>query len=257
MAVRRELTNRGIDLATETGQEVLQEGSTIAGTQLGSKLDTDEFAYSFGEVTNRLWDTAKESALTYGLMNVPSTVYNTHVQNQSHLAAEQQRSQLIAKGEQRILSGEMPTDAQLAAMKLDKAEVLDDLISYWLGGMDETELQKKVEQYSQVQYHEDGTVVVTDDWTGRNHPHLPQKYIPNAVIDTLSQNGRQHDRTFFNSTGLQDRQVSNGGHSNRKQHPYGINGEHAHDILWEDGGIIGRPHRELINFEREENSDIL
>ena len=30
-----------------------------------------------------------------------------------------------------------------------------------------------------------------------------------------------------------------------------------YDILWEDGEIIGRPRRELINYERKENADIL
>ena len=114
-----------------------------------------------------------------------------------------------------------------------------------------------VEKYAKVRYHKDGTVVVTDDWTQSNHPHMPQRYAPNAVVDTVSQNGRQRDRTFFDESGLQIRQVSNGPHGNRKQHPYGANGEHAHDIIWEDGKIIGRPHRELTDHERKECADIL
>lgn len=114
-----------------------------------------------------------------------------------------------------------------------------------------------VEKYSKVRYHEDGTVVVTDDWTQREHPHIPQRYAPNAVVDTLSQNGRQRDRTFFDENGRQIRQVSNGPHGNRKQHPYGTNGEHAHDIIWKDGKIVDRPHRELTDNERKENADIL
>ena len=40
----REITNRTLDTAAETGQEVLQEGVTIGGTQLGSKIDTGEWA---------------------------------------------------------------------------------------------------------------------------------------------------------------------------------------------------------------------
>lgn len=114
-----------------------------------------------------------------------------------------------------------------------------------------------VEKYSKVRYHENGTVVVTDDWTQREHPHIPQRYAPNAVVDTLSQNGRQRDRTFFDEKGRQIRQVSNGPHGNRKQHPYGTNGEHAHDIIWKDGKIVDRPHRELTDNERKENADIL
>lgn len=114
-----------------------------------------------------------------------------------------------------------------------------------------------VEKYSKVRYHKDGTVVVTDDWTQRNHPRMPQRYAPNAIVDTVSQNGRQRDRTFFDADGFQIRQVSNGPHGNRKRHPYGKNGEHAHDILWKDGKIVDRPHRELTDNERKECADIL
>ena len=114
-----------------------------------------------------------------------------------------------------------------------------------------------VEKYSKVRYHEDGTVVVTDDWTQREHPHIPQRYAQNAVVDTVSQNGRQRDRTFFDENGRQIRQVSNGPHGNRKRHPYGRGGEHAHDIIWKDGKIIGRPPREITDAERKESADIL
>ena len=114
-----------------------------------------------------------------------------------------------------------------------------------------------VEKYGEVRYHKDGTVVVTDDWTRREHPHVPQRYAPNAVVDTVSRKGLQRDRTFFDQDGLQIRQVSNGPHGNRKQHPYGKNGEHAHDILWKDGKIIDRPRRELTDNERKECADIL
>ncbi len=61
--------------STETGQEVLQEGVTTAGAQLGSKLDMGDWAYSFGDVTDRLWNTAKDSALTFGLTNIPGAAY--------------------------------------------------------------------------------------------------------------------------------------------------------------------------------------
>ena len=114
-----------------------------------------------------------------------------------------------------------------------------------------------VEKYSKIRYHKDGTVVVTDDWTKMEHPRIPQRYAPNAVVDTVSQNGRQHDRTFFDWNGLQTRQVSNGPHGNKKRHPYGKSGEHVHDIIWEDGKIIGRPSRELTDEERKESADIL
>lgn len=73
-----ELVERGVDVAKETGQEVLQEGSTVAGVQLANKLDKGEFAYSAEEVASRLLDTAKSSALSFGMMNVPATAKNTY-----------------------------------------------------------------------------------------------------------------------------------------------------------------------------------
>ena len=114
-----------------------------------------------------------------------------------------------------------------------------------------------VEKYEKVRYHNDGTVVVTDDWTKREHPHVPQRYASNAIVDTVSRKGQQRDRTFFDEQGFQIKQISNGPHGNRRQHPYGKNGEHAHDVLWKDGKIVARPHRELTDNERKECADIL
>lgn len=119
------------------------------------------------------------------------------------------------------------------------------------------EVMKTVEKYSEVRYHEDGSVVVTDDWTKHTHPRVPPRYMPNAIIDVTSQSGKQRDRIFFDAAGKQIRQVSNGPHGNLKRHPYGKHGEHAHDIIWEDGAIVSRPARELTDFERKESSDIL
>ena len=74
--IMKELAERGVDVAKETAQEVAQEGVTIAGTQIGSKLDTGEWAYDAGEVGSRLGETAVSSMLTFGAMNVPATVTN-------------------------------------------------------------------------------------------------------------------------------------------------------------------------------------
>ncbi len=117
--------------------------------------------------------------------------------------------------------------------------------------------KKDLERYEKVRYNEDGTVIVTDDWTTIERPKLPAKYLPNAIIDTLSRGGKQIDRTFYNSEGHQIKQVSNGPHGNPKRHPYSEHGEHAHDVIWELGIIAGRPTRELTEFERKENADIL
>jgi hypothetical protein len=72
-----ELADRGVDVAKETVQEVVQEGVTITGVQTASKIDKGEWAYTAGEVVGRLGDTAKSSALSFGMMNVPAAVKNT------------------------------------------------------------------------------------------------------------------------------------------------------------------------------------
>lgn len=116
---------------------------------------------------------------------------------------------------------------------------------------------KTIAKYSRVRYHEDGSVVVTDDRTAESHPRIEARYLTNAVVDHLSQNGKQRNRTFYDSNGLQIKQISNGPHGNHKKHPYGENGEHAHDVVWENGKIISRSIRGLTENERKENADIL
>lgn len=135
--------------------------------------------------------------------------------------------------------------------QLERAEVAK------FGWKQAGEAEKTFAKYSAVHYNKDGIVIVTDDWTQKGHVSIPGRYLPNAVIDTVSQGGKQRDRTFFDGYGRQARQVSNGPHSNPKRHPYGSHGEHAHDVIWENGKIIGRPARELTDSERKENGDIL
>lgn len=117
--------------------------------------------------------------------------------------------------------------------------------------------RKEIEKYSAYHYNKNGTIAVTDDRTGQAHPKTNATYKPFAVVNTLSQQGKQHDRTFYDAEGRMIRQISNGPHGNPKKHPFGQHGEHAHDILWEDGVIIDRPVRELTDEERKENADIL
>ena len=84
----RAITNRTLDTVAETGQEDLQELVTIAGTQLGSKIDTGEWVYSFADMVKRLWDTTKESLLTFGLTNIPSVVNNVSTQSDNRFVTE-------------------------------------------------------------------------------------------------------------------------------------------------------------------------
>ena len=71
------LVDKGLALGNETLQEVLQEGSTIAGTQAANKIDKGEWAYSSDEVLDRLKDTAVSSALSFGIAGLPSTVIDS------------------------------------------------------------------------------------------------------------------------------------------------------------------------------------
>ena len=117
--------------------------------------------------------------------------------------------------------------------------------------------RREVEKYTAYRYNRNGTIVVTDDRTGEAHSRVSTTYRPFAVVDTTSQRGAQRDRTFYDAEGRMVRQISNGPHGNPKKHPYGQHGEHAHDIIWADGRITGRPTRELTDDERKENADIL
>lgn len=83
-----------------------------------------------------------------------------------------------------------------------------------------------------------------------------QKGIPNSIVQTTAKKGGI-SRDYYDGQGRWVKQVSNHNHGNPKRHPYGKNGEHAHDIIWEDGKIIRRTSRDLTDQERKENSDIL
>lgn len=65
------------------------------------------------------------------------------------------------------------------------------------------------------------------------------------------------NRNYYDNEGKQIKQISNHNHGNAKRHPFGEKGEHAHDYIWENGKLTGRPVRELTEEERKENSDIL
>lgn len=119
------------------------------------------------------------------------------------------------------------------------------------------ENKEYIEKYETVRYNEDGTVKITDDWKDRGHIAIPKQYKPNAIIETLSRQGKQVDRMVYDATGKQRWQINSGHHGNPKRHSYGKNGEHIHDILWADGKIISRIARELTEIERKEHGDIL
>lgn len=86
---------------------------------------------------------------------------------------------------------------------------------------------------------------------------IPAETIPNSVIDKLSKDGKVNNRTIYDNKGKMKTQINPTNHGNPKMHPYGKNGEHAHDIIWENGKIVGRPARELTKKERKIHKDIL
>ena len=80
---------------------------------------------------------------------------------------------------------------------------------------------------------------------------------PNSITQKESSKGGI-ERNYYDENGKQSKQIANNNHGKPKQHPYGKNGEHAHDYIYdESGNLTGRPIRELTDFEREENGDIL
>lgn len=81
--------------------------------------------------------------------------------------------------------------------------------------------------------------------------------VPNAITQVVRKNGGI-DRNFYDEDGRQIKQISNHDHGNKENHPYGKNGEHAHDYIYSKSGeLIGRPTRKLTDQERKDNGDLL
>ena len=99
--------------------------------------------------------------------------------------------------------------------------------------------------------------MVTDDWTRRERPKLSREYRPNAIVDTLSRNGKQRDRTIYDASGIMKMQIHGGDHGHPKQHHFGTHGEHVHDYIWTDREKPERPGREATDIERIQHRDIL
>ena len=120
---------------------------------------------------------------------------------------------------------------------------------------------KELEKYSTIHYNKNGTIVVTDDWKSKGKVTIPQKYKPNAVIETntVYKNGTvQVDRTIYDENGLMAVQIHSGPHNRPDKHPFGKKGEHVHRYTWDDDGkLIQRVSAELSDLERIQHQDIL
>ena len=146
------------------------------------------------------------------------------------------------------------TDAGGVEAKIETVKPAEEGRFDWKQGAEAAE--NPIEKYAQLRYHEDGTIVVTDDWRGQAVRRVPGKYRENAVVDILSQDKVEHDRTLFDKEGRIKTQIHGGDHGNPKKHPFGENGEHAHDYDW----AAKNPHgaaRELTEQERIQHADIL
>ena len=87
--------------------------------------------------------------------------------------------------------------------------------------------------------------------------HINLQAEPNSITQKINSNVGI-DRNYYDESGRQFKQVSNNDHNQPKKHPFGENGEHAHDYVYDDkGNLIDRPMRELNDEERKENEDIL
>lgn len=120
--------------------------------------------------------------------------------------------------------------------------------------------KKHIDKYGSVQYNEDGTIKITDDWKQRGHVSIPKEYQKNAIIETIEKKdeNEQINRTFYNTDGKMYKQIHTGPHGNLKNHPYGEKGEHKHEYVWnEDGTLKSRETLELTELDKKENRDIL
>ena len=80
---------------------------------------------------------------------------------------------------------------------------------------------------------------------------------PNSITQTQTAKGGIN-RNYYGDDGMQTKQISNNDHGNPKNHPFGKNGEHAHDYHYsEKGKLIRGDARDLTDYERKENEDII
>ena len=69
--------------------------------------------YTADEMGERLWDTTKNSLLTFALTNAPAAGHNIHV----HM-----RAKIASDGYAKLYAGIMPSDAELRAMGLNEPD---------------------------------------------------------------------------------------------------------------------------------------
>lgn len=116
-----------------------------------------------------------------------------------------------------------------------------------------TPKRRNVAKYDKLRYNKDGSLVVTNDWTGQKHPNVPKQFKPYAVIETMKHPDGQRDLTIFDADGWKSIELHSGDHNRAKQHPYGERGEHSHIYLWNKttGERLLRETHELTETEKK------
>ena len=149
--ILKELERRGVNALQETAQEVAQEGVTMAGVEIGSRIDTGKGAFTAEEVYERLTDTASSSFLSFvGMGLLPSTANVT-------------RNILSKKGNKTALTlDEVTTIGQDVISHGDEG-----ISSVVEAGLKTNELSKANELARDIQKKRDAGKVVTSEEVGR------------------------------------------------------------------------------------------
>lgn len=120
--------------------------------------------------------------------------------------------------------------------------------------------KKLVDRYTKYLYNEDGAIVVTDNWIGKDKHKLPGKFKPFAVLETMESKGSyyQYNLTYYNDKGIMCRQIHGGHHGMPKNHKFSSGGEHQHFYRYNAEGKIGwRKTKKLTKKDRRECKFIL
>lgn len=92
----------------------------------------------------------------------------------------------------------------------------------------------------------------------KGHKGAPKNSEPNAIIDHIGKNEKVETRSYYDSDGWKQKDITTHDHGSPAAHPYGKHGEHAHDYEWNaDGSLKTRTTRELTEQERKQNKDLL
>lgn len=110
--------------------------------------------------------------------------------------------------------------------------------------------RRDVEKYAWIHYTKDGTIVVTDK---RSRLSITDK--PNSVVGVKAKNGAQK-RAIYEGQSRMTTRIDNTNHGNAKRYPFGVNGEHAHDIVYGEHGKPIAGTRELTDKERQAHRDL-